>query len=67
MSAFKKVMLVSKLEGNYSVRFYDDVEKAINDADILMVSLGGVAEVYERQTPTEENNYDDSYTCVYAG
>ena len=63
----KKVMLVFKMEGEQVARFYDDVEKAIADADVIMVSLGGIAEVYERQEPTEENEYDSSYTCVYCG
>lgn len=63
----KKAMLVSVFEGEQNARFYDDVEAAINDADILMVSLGGYAEVYERQEPCAENDYDSSYICVYCG
>ena len=63
----KKVMLVSILDGEQFARFYDDVEKAIADADALMVGLGGYAEVYERQDPSEENEYDSSYICVYWG
>ncbi len=63
----KKVMLVSVLEGVQVAHFYDDVEKAVHDADILMTSLGGYAEVYERQEPCEDNDYDDTYICVYCG
>lgn len=62
-----KVLLVAVLEGEQVARFYDDVEKAICDAQNVMVGLGGYAEVYERQEPTEENDYDDSYTLVYCG
>lgn len=60
-------MLVATIEGEQFARFYDDLEKAIKDADVFMVGLGGYAEVYERQEPCEENEYDDSYTCVYCG
>ena len=63
----KKVMLVATLGGEQIARFYDDVENAVDDADIIMTSLGGYAEVYERQLPSEENDFDDSYTCVYCG
>lgn len=63
----KKYLVVSKLDGEVFTRFYDDEEKAVGDADILMVSLGGYAEVYERQTPTEENDYAEGYTLIYNG
>ena len=63
----KRVMLVATLGGEQVAHFYDDVEKAVDDADIIMTSLGGCAEVYERQTPSEENDFDDSYACVYCG
>ena len=61
------VMLVSKLEGVQVAHFYDDVDKAIADADIIMVSLGGYAEVYERSVPSEENDFEEGYTLVYCG
>ena len=61
----KRVMLVSMLEGEQDVTFYDDLEKAIHDCDILMVSLGGYGEVYERQDPCEENDYAEGYVLVY--
>ena len=61
------VMMVSKLGGVQVANFYDDVEKAIADADIIMVSLGGYAEVYERVIPSEENNFEEGYTIVYCG
>lgn len=63
----KKYMLVGKLDGEQFAKFYDDGEKAVDDADILMVSLGGYAEVYERQTPTEENDFESGYTLYYCG
>lgn len=63
----KKYMVISKYEGETDVRFYDDEIKAIDDADILMISLGGYAEVYERQEPTEENDYAEGYTMIYNG
>ena len=63
----RKYMLIADYEGEVNVHFYDDEGKAVNDADILMVSLGGYAEVYERQTPTEENDYAEGYTLIYNG
>ena len=63
----KKYMVISKLEGEVFVRFYDKEENAVNDADILMVSLGGYAEVYERQTPSEENDWAEGYALIYNG
>ncbi len=63
----KKAMLVSTLDGVQVAHFYDDVDVAIGDADVINVSLGGYAEVYERQVPSAENDYDDSYVCVYCG
>ena len=64
----KKVMIVARREGEEQfVHFYDNVEDAVSDADIIMTSLGGYAEVYERQVPSEENDFDNTYTCVYCG
>ena len=64
----KKAMLIFcfRDEGQ-NLKFYDDVEKAVSDADVIMTSLGGVAEVYEYVTPTEENDYDFGYQLIYAG
>ena len=62
-----KGLMVGKLDGEEFAKFYDDVEKAICDANDLMVGLGGYAEVYERQTPSVENDYDSSYILVYCG
>lgn len=63
----KKAMLVSVIDGKQEASFYTDVEKAVADADVINVCMGGYAEVYERQEPSEENDYDDSYVCVYCG
>ena len=64
----KRAMLVYCFGGEgQNVNFYDDVEKAVADADVIMTSLGGCAEVYEYITPSEENDYDFGYQMVYAG
>lgn len=64
----KKYMVLSHLEGEApSVHFYDDSEQAVHDCDIVQNCLGGFCEVYERQVPSEENDYDNSYVIYYQG
>ena len=60
-----KAMVVSVVEGKQEAHFYSDLKTAIEEADIIGTCLGGYAEVYERQTPCLENDYDESYALVY--
>lgn len=64
----KKYMVLTSLEGEEPrAHFYDDPKKAVHDCDIVQNCLGGFCEVYERQEPTEENDYASGYVLYYEG
>ena len=62
----KKYMVVYVFEGKQDAAFFDDMNKAESFRMDLSCGLGGLAEVYERQEPTEENDYFDVYQFLYA-
>lgn len=62
----KKYMVVFVVDGKQDAVFFDDMNKAESFRMDLVCGLGGAAEVYERQEPTEENNYFDGYQFLYA-
>ena len=62
----KKYMVVYSVEGNASSAFFDDMTAAEQFRMDTECGMGGYAEVYERQTPTEENDYFDGYEFLYS-
>ena len=61
----KKYMVVYSIDGEPGAMFTDDSEKAEDFRMNTECGMGGLAEVYIRQEPSEENDYDDSYTLLY--
>lgn len=62
----KKYMVVFVIDGEQEAMFFDDYHKAESFKMDTECGLGGLAEVYERQEPTEENNYYEGYQLLWA-
>ena len=57
----EKYMVVTRIEGKSGARFFDDREKAEQYRMDCECGVGGYAEVYVREEPTEENDFMDGY------
>lgn len=62
----KKYMVVYSVEGHAGAAFFDDMTAAEQFRMDTECGMGGYAEVYERQTPTVENDYCDGYAFLYS-
>ena len=60
-----KYMVVTKVDGECGARFFDDPFKAEQYRMDCECGCGGLAEVYERQEPSEENDYMGGYVLAY--
>ena len=61
----KQFMVVTKVDGECSARFFDDSIKAEQYRMDCEVGCGGLAEVYERQEPNEDNDYMGGYVLAW--
>ena len=65
-SQMEKYMVVYAVEKQTGAAFFDDITAAEQFRMDTECGMGGYAEVYERQTPTEENDYFDGYEFLYS-